>query len=103
VATYLVTVFGQAVAGREPEWNEWYGRHLQEVAALPGVTRTRRFRHVARSADEPVPPLRHLAVYEFEGEPAAFDAAAAEAARAGRLAVSAAHDPGSIVWWFEEI
>jgi hypothetical protein len=102
VASHLVFVFSRPAAGREAEWNQWYGQHLRDVAALPGVTRARRYTRVARSSGEPAPPSAYLAVYEFEGTPAEFDAATAEAARAGKLPVSSAHAPGSIVWWFEE-
>ena len=102
MASHLVLVFGRPVPGREAEWNEWYEQHLKDVAALPGVVRTRKFGHVARSADQPSPPSAYLAAYEFEGEPAEFDAACAKAAQAGKLTVSTAHAPGSVVWWFEE-
>lgn len=100
--SHLIFVFSQPVVGREAEWNEWYAEHLKDVAALPGVTRTRRFARVPRPADHREPPSAHLAVYEFEGTPAEFDAATTAAARSGKLPVSSAHAPGSVVWWFEE-
>jgi hypothetical protein len=39
----LLLVFSKPKAGREAEFNNWYGRHLQQFVRIPGVSAAQRF------------------------------------------------------------
>jgi hypothetical protein len=71
MAVYQYMVLVSAVAGREAEFDAWYdGRHLADVAQVPGVTQARRFPIVSIEASGN-PAWRSLAIYELrtEGDP----------------------------------
>jgi hypothetical protein len=71
MAVYQYVVLLSAVRGREAEFDAWYdGRHLADVAKVPGVTSARRFPIVSIDAGD-CPTWRSLALYELEtdGDP----------------------------------
>src|SRR5687768_2855195 len=58
----LITVWLNVAPEHEEEFNDWYAReHLQQVVALPGFVRARRY-----SAEDA--PLKYLAWYETADE-----------------------------------
>lgn len=64
MARYVYTVFSNAVAGREDEYNSWYTeRHLDDVLRIPGFVAAQRFRLALEDA---AAPARYLAIYELE-------------------------------------
>lgn len=57
----VMAVWGDAEAGAEPEFNEWYHRqHVPERVGMPGWRSGRRYRRAGRGR------FRYLAVYEVE-------------------------------------
>ncbi len=71
MAVYQYMVLVSAVEGREAEFDAWYdGRHLDDVAKVPGVTGARRFPIVAVEAATKA-TWRSMAIYEVstEGDP----------------------------------
>jgi hypothetical protein len=66
MSRFVLTVVGNAVAGREDEANDWYDNiHLQEVLALPGFVSAQRFEPTEAEEGKPV---RYLAHYEIEAD-----------------------------------
>lgn len=65
-----------ATPGRDAEWNEWYGRHIEMLLSIPGIHAAQRFRA------EGSPRSPYLAIYEVDG-PGVFESAA-YVAKAGR-------------------
>jgi hypothetical protein len=74
MAIYKYIALTCAKAGREQEFDAWYdGRHLGDVAAVPGVKSAVRFGiKQTIGSDNTVPNWRSLALYEIEtdGDPA---------------------------------
>jgi hypothetical protein len=71
MAVYKYVVLISAVKGREEEFDAWYdGRHLADVAAVPGVISATRFPITTVVADDR-PQWRSLAIYELQtnGDP----------------------------------
>ena len=61
---YLYTVFSNAVAGKEDEYNRWYTeQHLDDVLRVPGFVVAQRFRLALEDA---AAPAQYLAIYELE-------------------------------------
>jgi hypothetical protein len=64
MARYVYTVFSNAVAGREEEYNRWYSeQHLDDVLRVPGFVAAQRFRLALEDA---AAPAQYLAIYELE-------------------------------------
>ncbi len=64
MARYAYTVFSDAVAGKEEEFNRWYTeQHLDDVLKVPGFVAAQRFRLAQEDA---AAPARYLAIYEVE-------------------------------------
>src|SRR5882672_8699666 len=66
MARYAYTVFSDAVAGKEEEFNRWYtGQHLDDVLRVPGFVAAQRFKLAQEDA---AAPARYLAIYEVESD-----------------------------------
>lgn len=117
MAKHCLVVMTDPVAGREEEYDAWYGgRHIDDVLALDGFTAAQRFAFVptAGTGDGPPPPHRFLAIYEVEegeldaavaalGAARAATARAVEAGEEGPMPTSPALAPERAVWWFTAV
>jgi hypothetical protein len=67
---YSYIVLTQAHPGREAEFERWYDeRHLDDVARIPGVVATRRFKVVHQKVTNlAAPQWRSLAIYDIEAD-----------------------------------
>jgi hypothetical protein len=67
---YSYVVLTQAKPGREAEFGRWYDeRHLDDVARIPGIVATRRFKVVHQKvANLNAPQWCSLAIYDIEAE-----------------------------------
>ena len=64
MATAVLLVLTNPVAGQEKEYNEWYDNiHLREVCALPGFTGARRYRLASGES-----PQKYLALYDIAAD-----------------------------------
>ena len=64
MARYVFTVFSNATAGQEQEYNRWYNeQHVPDVLKVPGFVAAERFK-LAQS--DPNAPAPYLAIYEIE-------------------------------------
>lgn len=61
----IFTVKSNPVKGREDEYHAWYGRHIEEVLAIPGFVAARRYRLVG---DDDGNDGHYLAVYDLEAD-----------------------------------
>ena len=65
---YVMTVFSNAVAGQEEEYNRWYNnQHLGDVLKIPGFVAAQRFKLAGTDANAPAP---YLAIYQVEADDA---------------------------------
>ena len=67
---YSYVVLTSAKEGREVEFARWYDeRHLDDVARIPGIVGTRRFKVVRQIVNNLEAPRWHsLAIYEIESD-----------------------------------
>ncbi len=67
---YSYVVLTSAKQGREAEFARWYDeRHLDDVARIPGIVATRRFKVVHQQVDNLDAPQWHsLAIYEIDAD-----------------------------------
>lgn len=61
---HVFAVLTNPVAGREPEFNDWYGRHLHDILKLPGLVSAQRFR--LSPEQSAATPYQYLVLYEIE-------------------------------------
>lgn len=89
MATAVLLVLTNPVAGQEKEYNEWYDNiHLREVCALPGFTGARRYRLASGES-----PQKYLALYDIAADnPQQALAGLTQAAGAGTFNMSPALD-----------
>jgi hypothetical protein len=68
MAIYQYVALTCAVAGREREYDDWYnGRHVVDVAAVPGVKSAKRFPIISTTAEGGLSAKwRSFALYEIE-------------------------------------
>ena len=70
MTTSLFVVHSNPVEGLEAEFNDWYdNRHLDDILAIPGFTRARRYK-LSAAQFTPFEQFKYLAMYEIEGDPA---------------------------------
>jgi hypothetical protein len=80
---YVIVVDTVADASSDPGGlEEWYARHAEQVAQIPGVTSVERYWSVAEG--DP----RHLALYHVEEPPGVMAQRFAQAKSDGRLTAS---------------
>jgi hypothetical protein len=64
---FTFVVWSNPTAGQEQAFNHWYDTvHLDEVLAVPGFTRARRFR--VRPEGDAAAPFAYLALYDIEAD-----------------------------------
>jgi hypothetical protein len=70
MAKYTFIVLTNPVAGKEPEYNDWYNRHhIPDVLNVPGFVCAQRFRLAeAQFGGEVSNAHKYLALYEIETE-----------------------------------
>ncbi|HEX7742947.1 MAG TPA: hypothetical protein VF442_11030 [Sphingobium sp.] len=96
---YLLAVPSAANAGRDDEYNQWYGAdHLNDVLAIPGVVSGKRFK--AEPTSPNAPPQPELASYELElDDPSTFFTEMGRRAQTGEMKISPALDTSSAQLW----
>lgn len=74
MAKHILLVLGNAVDGRDDEFNHWYsGQHLSDVLKVPGIVSAQRFQYVAPAGESvegphPEPAHRYIAIYEVDSD-----------------------------------
>ena len=74
MAKHILLVLGNAVEGRDDEFNHWYsGQHLSDVLKVPGIVSAQRFKYVAPAGESvegphPEPAHRYIAIYEVDSD-----------------------------------
>ena len=64
MARYVYTVFSNAVAGQEKEYNRWYNeQHLDDVLRVAGFVSAQRFK---LAQPDPQAPAQYLAIYNID-------------------------------------
>jgi hypothetical protein len=101
VSRYRMVVLSNAAAGREDEFNEWYGgQHISDILAIDGIESAQRFRLPGEPG--PTDPYRYLAIYEIETDD--IDAVRARLADPSDRVQSDSIDLlRTALWIFEEI
>lgn len=98
MASHVLMVMSNPVAGREDEYNEWYDTvHLGEVLQVPGFVAARRYA-AGPAVRGGAPPYGYLSIYEIEADDlAAAQAELSEAVKTMRM--SDAIDTVDVVAW----
>ena len=101
---YRFIVLGNAVAGREDEFNEWYDKqHLPDILAIPGFAQAQRFRLAEPSAQVgPAGPYRYLAIYEIETDDVGAVIAGLKDP-SGRVGSDTVDRGRTVTWMYEEL
>jgi len=79
-----MSVYSNAVEGRDAEYNQWYDDiHLAEVLEVPGFVAAQRFAVAGDPVRGDTPAHKYLAIYELETEDPELCLAALNQAVAG--------------------
>jgi hypothetical protein len=100
MARYQYVILGQAVQGREDEFDAWYdNQHLGDVARIRGVVSARRFNvEWQKTTELEAPHWRSLAIYEIEADdPRAVVAAISAASGTEAMPISDAMTKSGLV------
>lgn len=70
MAKYIMTVFSNALAGQEDEYNKWYDEeHIPDLLGVKQVVAAQRFKATpVQYKGKPYPPHDYLTIYEFESD-----------------------------------
>lgn len=95
----LLFVYGNAVAGREDDFNRWYDQHIREMAGVAGVRSGQRFAALDSEFAKafPPPPAPYLSTYEFQGDPDAMWGAVVAGLKSGEVTASDAVDQSAVL------
>jgi len=64
----LLVAFSTPLDGEEEAYNAWYGQHVQEALAVPGILTAQRYRLATPQSPHAAPAdNRYLALYDVEG------------------------------------
>jgi hypothetical protein len=99
MTAYIQTVLTAPVAGREDEFNRWYGdTHLPEMLQVPGFVAGRRYALTGVGAAD---RSWFLAIYEIETEDLAATLAGLRAAVPTMTAADAMDKPATVIEIYE--
>jgi hypothetical protein len=99
MTAYIQTVLTVPVAGREDEFNRWYGdTHLPEMLQVPGFVAGRRYALTGVGAAD---RSWFLAIYEIETEDLAATLAGLRAAVPTMTAADAMDKPATVIEIYE--
>ncbi len=102
---HIMVALVDAAEGQDEAFNAWYATHLRELAQMPGIVSSKRYRRSEIQAPGAAPvDSGYLAIYELDGDPGEILGELVRRRADGEWAPRAGMNEATIkMWCFEAI